>query len=88
MYLAMLWTQMNHNTSIWWNAHTIVHCGKRLSLVITFEVLQLFGFGPARLLGLGVVVVGLSCVRLVLLPRTFGQQLLQRKRKNYTKLSI
>lgn len=44
---------------------------------LTFQVLQLFRFGPSGLLGLRVVVVRLPCVGLVLLPGAFRKQLLQ-----------
>lgn len=44
---------------------------------LTFQVLQLFRFGPSGLLSLRVVVVRLSCVWLVLLPGAFRKQLLK-----------
>lgn len=44
---------------------------------LTFQVLQLFRFGPSGLLRLRVVVIRLSCVWLVLLPGAFRKHLLE-----------
>lgn len=45
--------------------------------LFTFQILQVFGFGPSGLLRLRVVIVRLPYVRLVLLPGAFRQHLLK-----------
>lgn len=47
--------------------------------LFTFQILQLFGFGPSGFLGLRVVIIRLPCVRLVLFPGTFRKHLLRKE---------
>lgn len=49
----------------------------RAHSLLTLQVIQVLGPGPAGLLTLVVIVVRFACVRLVLFPGTLGQQQLQ-----------
>lgn len=61
----------------------------RIFLNVTFEILQLFGFCPARFLCLGIIIVGLSRIGFILFPGTLGQQLLMdRKTKQDIKSKL